>query len=46
MNGYIEKINNDFISLDNIRASKGLSFLVYIKIIKDMNNLFFFIKIF
>ena len=31
INGYIEKINNEFIALDNIRASEGLSLLVYIK---------------
>ena len=33
INGYIEKINNDFISLDNIRSSEGLSHFVYVKII-------------
>ena len=33
INGYIEKINNDFISLNNIRSSEGLSLLVYIKVI-------------
>ena len=32
INGYIEKINNDFIALSNIRSSEGLSLLVYIKI--------------
>ena len=33
INGYIDKINNDFISLDNIRSSEGLSLFVYVKII-------------
>ena len=33
INGYIEKINNDFISLDNIRSSERLSLFVYVKMI-------------
>ena len=33
INGYSEKINNDFIALDNIRSSEGLSLFVYVKMI-------------
>ena len=31
MNGIIEKINNDFIALDNIMDTEGLSLFVYLK---------------
>ena len=33
INGYSEKINNDFIALDNIRSSEGLSLFVYVKMV-------------
>ena len=31
MNGIIEKINNDFIALDNIMDTEGLSLFIYLK---------------
>ena len=36
INGYSEKVNNDFIALDNISSNEGLSLFVHAKTTQEM----------